>query len=166
MTSARLKIQGKTYKVPALEDLTLDDIITLDAELQERYGSSWVKVQRFSQEMQALAESGRTEAEVEAASEEHPMATLMGGVTVWMVLRVAGKREITMKEALAIPSTSVEEVVLEGPKDHMPAKKKASKKSSTRKGSAPATVEPSSDDSDKPSLSSLPTSSTSRSASA
>lgn len=123
-----MKIQGKTYKVPSMEDLTLDDIMVLDAELQERYRSSWVKVQQFVAEMDALPEAER-----EAASETHPLATLMGGVTVWMVLRVAGKTSITMQEALSIPSTSVQELIADAPKDHQP-KKKAARKGSGRGG--------------------------------
>ncbi len=128
--AARMKIQGKTYKVPSMDDLTLDDIMVLDAELQERYRSSWVKVQQFVAEMDALPESER-----EAASEKHPLATLMGGVTVWMVLRVAGKVSITMQEALAIPSTAVQELIPDVPKDHQ-----AKKKRSPRKASGPAGV--------------------------
>lgn len=127
--AARMKIQGKTYKVPSMEDLTLDDIMVLDAELQERYRSSWVKVQQFVAEMDALPEDER-----EAASETHALATLMGGVTVWMVLRVAGKTSITMQEALTIPSTSVEELIPDAPKDHQPKKKSGSRKSSGRGG--------------------------------
>lgn len=162
MAAPRLRIQGKTYKIPALDDLTMDDIIVLDAELQERYNSSWVKVQRFSSEMQQLKDSGKSDAEVERLSEEHPMATLMGGVTVWMVLRVAGKAEITMREALAIPSTAVEEVIVDGPKDHQ--KKKSS--ASSRRRSAPAAAPEPTRPEETAALSSLPTSSASRSESA
>lgn len=133
MAGPRIRIQGKTYKVPALSDLSMDDILVLDLELQERYGSSWVKVQRFSQEMQALKESGLPDEETELIAQEHPMATLMEGVTVWMVLRVAGKTEITMQEALKIPSDAVEEVWMDAPKDRLP------KKRQPRKASAPAT---------------------------
>ena len=151
MTGARIRIQGKTYKVPTLDDLSLDDIMVLDAELQERYRSSWMKVQKFAAE---------TENMTEAQAEEHPMATLMSGVTVWMVLRVAGKQSITMQEALSIPSTAVEEVIVDGPKDHMPK----AKKKGTRKASAPATADEEDEPSGSPSLSSLPTTSSKRSA--
>lgn len=123
MAAPRIRIQGKTYKVPSLEDLSMDDILVLDAELQDRYHSSWVKVQEFA------LESGDLTAE---EAEKHPMSTLMGGVTVWMVLRVSGKQEITMREALSIPSNAVEEVLVDGPKDRQP------KKRPSRKASAPA----------------------------
>jgi hypothetical protein len=131
MASPRIKIQGKTYKVPALDDLSMDDILVLDAELQDRYHSSWVKVQEFA------LESGDLTKEQAA---EHPMSTLMGGVTVWMVLRVAGKSEITMQEALRIPSNAVEEIMMDGPKDRQPPKKAA--KRAPRKASAPVAVVP------------------------
>lgn len=122
MAAPRIRIQGKTYKVPTIEDLTLDDILVLDAELQERYRSSWAKVQQFVRE---TAEMTEEEAEL------HPGATMMGGVTVWMVLRVSAKREISMQEALSIPSDSIEDVVTDGPKDRQPSKKAArSRKSS------------------------------------
>lgn len=124
MASARIKIEGKAYKVPNLDDLSLDDILMLDMELQSRYGSSWVKVQEY------VTEVGELDA---AAAEKHPMSTLMAGVTVWMVLRVAGQ-DLSMREACAIPPSAIE-AVDEGPKDHLPKKK-----SQTRKASGPAAV--------------------------
>jgi hypothetical protein len=154
MASPRIKIQGKTYKVPSMEDLSIDDILVLDAELQDRYRSSWVAVQRFVKDMDALPED-----EQEAAAEDHPMGTLMGGVTVWMVLRVAGKASITMQEALSIPMDSVEDVVMEAPKDHQPKKKRP-----PRKSSAPAAVSRLHEGESE--TSSLPTTSSEQSASA
>src|SRR4051812_36465481 len=152
MPAPRIKIQGKTYKVPTLDELTLDDILLLDAELQERYSSSWAKVQQFAMETAEMSE-------LEAAL--HPMATLMAGVTVWMVLRVAGKKSLTMQEALSIPPDSVQEIVMDGPKDHQPKRK-----SKPRKASAPAPAPGPSRQEAPAALSSLPTSSASRSESA
>lgn len=157
MAAPRIKIQGKTYKVPGLDDLSLDDILMLDAELQERYGSSWVKVQRYSQEMADLQDTLSAE-DFARASEEHPTATLMAGVTVWMVLRCAGQSDITMREALAIPANSVEEVIAPpAPKDRQPKKRKPPKASAPAAPDAPSTP---------PAISSLPTTSSERSASA
>lgn len=140
MAAPRIKIQGRTYKVPSLDDLSYDDILMLDGELQDRYRSSWAKVQEFVRDTDGMTPE---------QAESHPMATLMGGVTIWMVLRVAGKVEITMQEALQIPSTAVEEIVADGPKDHQPKKRKP------QKGSAPAVVSESPEtQDDSPSLTS------------
>lgn len=122
----KIRIQGKTYKVPNLDDLSLDDILILDMELQDRYHSSWVKVQEFVEDVGTLTEA-------EAA--KHPMSTLMAGVTVWMVLRVAGQ-DVSMKEACSISPSQIEEVD-DGPKDHQPKK---GSKSRARKGSAVGTA--------------------------
>lgn len=145
MAAPRIKIQGRTYKVPSLDDLSYDDILMLDGELQDRYRSSWAKVQEFVRDTESLSPE---------QAESHPMATLMGGVTIWMVLRVAGKTEITMREALQIPSTAVEEITMDGPKDHQPKKRKPPK------ASAPAVVRevPEPEDDSPTSTSSTPTS--------
>lgn len=120
----RIKIAGKIYKVPAMDDLTLDDILMLDAELQDRYRSSWVKVQEF-----VMWSTDKEEAEVEA----HPASTLMAGVTVWMVLRISGKQpDITMREALAVPPSEIEDVETAAPKDRLSKKGKTSRKASVR----------------------------------
>lgn len=132
MATQRIRINGKAYKIPALEDLSLDDILILDADLQDRYRSSWVKVQEY------VSWSEKDPAETDAAHtkriESHAMSTLMAGVTVWMVLRTNGNPDISMKEALAVSPTAIEEVVPSAPKDRQPKKGK----SQSRKSSVPA----------------------------
>lgn len=119
----RIKIDGKVYKVPAIDDLSFDDILVLDAELQGRYGTSWVDVQQY-----VMWSQGKSEREIES----HPMSTRMAGVTIWMVLRLSGKQDITMREALSIPPSAIEDVETAGPKDHLPKGSKKSRKASVQ----------------------------------
>lgn len=131
----RFRYDGKTYEVPAFNDISLKEIITFDAQA-EALGIStrWDDIEELAQMSSAMTKA-------QAAS--HPLRYIMFATTIWFARRAAGE-DITLEQATETKLSEIEWVPV--PKDRQsgkksaarkPAKKAAKKASSTRPGSVP-----------------------------
>lgn len=113
----RIKIGDKVYAATAITNLSLADILTLQAELQQLGGingvSTWAQIEGIAHEFAGLSAE-------EAQASEHML--LMTCLSFWAARRNAGER-VGFLESVDFPMSDV--TYLPDPEDHKPGKGKA-----------------------------------------
>lgn len=129
--AGRFKLDGRTYEMTAINEISLRDLVLFNAQAAEMGGDfRWSDVEEAAAEMQAMKTVGE--------ASKHPRRNLVIAVTIWISRRAAGD-DLSFGEAIDFPMSSVE--FLPSAEDRKPGPTKARKgpaKKSTRKASARA----------------------------
>lgn len=143
---ARFRSGGRIYELTEIDQITPRDLITFPRDAAEVRGSKirWSEVEQYAQEIDALPESEQ---------EDHPEFAFMMAVSIWASRRAAGDK-ITFGECLDEPFEVLPDT--EDRQGKSPARKGAKKKTSTRRASAPATVDSEPSESDEPTATTSP----------
>jgi len=132
MAGERFRINGKTYRVDLLDEISLKQMLLFDEQAEDMgLRARWADVEIAVQELE-----GGTPADFA----RHPRRNLLTSATVWAAQVLAGD-QVTLDEAVGMPFKKIEWI--EAPKDRRPPakKKSASAKASRSVRPVPSSVE-------------------------
>lgn len=136
MAGERFRIAGKTYRVDALDEISLKQMLLFDDQAEDMgLRLRWLDVELALQDLE-----GATPKEFAV----HPRRNLVISACVWAARLLSGD-EVTLDEAIGIPFTQIEWI--EAPKDHKPPKKKGGKAAPAKRSRSVRSVPSSADDS-------------------
>lgn len=135
--AGRFRLNGKTYEMSAINEISLKDLVLFNTQAEDMglRNFRWDDVERTYQEISKL------KSPQEAA--KHPNRHLMIAVTVWISRQKAGDN-VTLEEAISFGMDEIE--FLPDPEDRKPgptrgaSKRKAPAKKATKKAAASRTA--------------------------
>jgi hypothetical protein len=116
MAAERFRVDGKTYRVDALDEISLKEMLLFDDQAEDMgLRARWADVEQATIELQGATAK-------DFAS--HPRNKLIISAAIWVARRLSGE-EISLDAAVGVPFKNFEWI--ESPKDHAPSAKKTAK---------------------------------------